>query len=1265
MPTATPTTHPNPAGGAARRWLRRAAYAVIALLLLWALLWLAGPPALKALLERQGSAQLGRKVTVESIDLRPWSLRLTVKGLRVHAADGQAVQFELARLEADAELQSVLRLAPVLDSLTLEAPRLRLAHLGEGRYDIDDLLLRLQSAPASPKDPKSDLPRFAVYNIAVHGGEFDLRDAPKGITHTLRGLELGIPFLSNLGARREVFTQPKLAFALNGEPFALQANTRPFAADHKSELVLDVPRFAITPYLPYWPTALPLRPEAGELTARLTLAFEQQQTTSLSVAGDLALRGLRLTSRGQPLFGLETLELKIEPSALLDKRINLARLALAGPQLQVRRDAAGRIDLLEMVQAFAPASPTATAAAKPTAAPGAASPAASATASAASGPALAAAPAADGWQLALRELRVDGGRVDWSDASTQPAAKLSLEDLKLAADGVAWPTREAIPFEGGARLAGAAWRWKGQATAQSVNLSTQLDDLPLAAAAPYLAGVLKPRVTGALSVQAEVAWKDGSAPVLRLPLARVRDLVLADGAVQPLAWRSLTVDKLELDLGAQRASAASVVLDRPRMQAERSAQGRWMLEDWLVQATPATEDTTSAPAWQLTLGEARIDGGQLGFVDLAAPEPVRLELSAIELQLRTLAPLAASQAAMPLRLALQMRQAGSRGDGAQGGSLSYTGSITLPGTGTATPMRTQGRVQADHLPVHALEPYLRGALNLDLLRADTSFDGTVQVALPPAGPDLSLEGQLSVEDLRARTLSPGEDLLDWKALNLRGLNVQLQGGQLRRLVVNETVLSDFFVRVIVGANGRINLQDLLRPDGAAPGAATAQAPASAAAGQAPAATATPTATATAAAPAPSASATVTTAAAATGPAPEIRFGPISLVNGRVFYSDRFIQPNYSANLSALAGGLGAFTNRADAAGAPVMADLSLRGRVEGTASLEVEGKLNPLAQPLALDLKGKVRELELAPLSPYSGKYAGYGIERGKLSLDVAYRITPEGQLTASNQVVLNQLMFGERVEGSLANLPVKLAVALLADRNGVIDINLPISGSINDPQFRLGPIIIQVIFNLIGKAITAPFALLASAFGGGPELSEVDFAAGRAELDATARERLDKVAKALVDRTGLRLTVVGRSNPEAEQAAWRRARLDDTVQSEKRRQAGRSGGTPSAAEVTVSPAEYPALLQEVYRRADIAKPRTPAGAVRDLPQADLEALLMAAVPVGQDALRDLAVARSVAVRDYLAAQKVPAERLFLGAPVALGDGKGSGARAELTLAPR
>jgi hypothetical protein len=125
-----------------------------------------------------------------------------------------------------------------------------------------------------------------------------------------------------------------------------------------------------------------------------------------------------------------------------------------------------------------------------------------------------------------------------------------------------------------------------------------------------------------------------------------------------------------------------------------------------------------------------------------------------------------------------------------------------------------------------------------------------------------------------------------------------------------------------------------------------------------------------------------------------------------------------------------------------------------------------------------VRDLELAPLTPYSVKYTGHGIERGKLSMDVSYRVQPDGQLTASNNIVLNQLSFGEKVEGSTASLPVKLAVALLADRNGVIDINLPISGSLNDPQFSLGSVILKVIVNLITKAITAPFTLLASAFG-------------------------------------------------------------------------------------------------------------------------------------------------------------------------------------------
>ena len=375
----------------------------------------------------------------------------------------------------------------------------------------------------------------------------------------------------------------------------------------------------------------------------------------------------------------------------------------------------------------------------------------------------------------------------------------------------------------------------------------------------------------------------------------------------------------------------------------------------------------------------------------------------------------------------------------------------------------------------------------------------------------------------------------------------------------------------------------------------------------------------------------------------INFGPVSLVNGRVAFSDRFVKPNYSADLSDLTGKLSAFSSVA-AGGTPTLADLELRGRAEGTASLEILGKLNPLAKPLALDITGKVRDLELPPLSPYAVKYAGYGITRGKMSLDVSYVVQPDGKLTAKNKLILNQLSFGDKVEGSTASLPVKLAVALLSDRNGVIDLDLPLSGSLNDPQFSIGPIIIKIIINVIVKAITAPFSLLAAAFGGGgDELSSVAFASGSALLGDSAKAGLDKVAKALIDRPSLKLTVVGTSNLDAERDGFKRARLDELVRAEKRRSAVTSGGTASAV-VTVTPAEYPSLLKEVYKRADISKPRNLVGLAKDLPVDDMEKLLLADVKVTDDAMQALALQRGVAVKEYLASKQLPLDRLFLGA---------------------
>ena len=419
----------------------------------------------------------------------------------------------------------------------------------------------------------------------------------------------------------------------------------------------------------------------------------------------------------------------------------------------------------------------------------------------------------------------------------------------------------------------------------------------------------------------------------------------------------------------------------------------------------------------------------------------------------------------------------------------------------------------------------------------------------------------------------------------------------------------------------------------------------------------------AAAPAPAAVAQ----AEDTGPKPVINFGPMSLVNGKIDFTDLFVKPNYSADLSELTGKLSAFSSNPPkgSGGSPALADLELRGKAQQTASLEITGKLNPLAKPLELDITAKMRELDLAPLSPYSVRYSGHGIERGKMSMDVNYKIAADGQLTATNKLVLNQLQFGEAVPGATASLPVRLAVALLADRNGVIDVDLPLSGSLNDPQFSVGPLIFKAIVNLIAKAATAPFALLTGGLGGGSgESSAIVFDAGSSSLSPAAKESLDKVAKALVDRPTLRMTVVGTASLEQERTAYQKQRLRQLAQAEKRRAAARGG--QNAAEVApLTDAEYPELLAAVYKRADITKPRNMVGLAKDLPTSEMENLLLASVPVDEESIRQLAVERGAAVRDYLLAQKLSTERLFLGAVRTQASGSDWKPGAELKLDTR
>lgn len=793
-----------------------------------------------------------------------------------------------------------------------------------------------------------------------------------------------------------------------------------------------------------------------------------------------------------------------------------------------------------------------------------------------------------------------------------------------------------------------------------------------------------------------MAWAQ---PDLKLKARRVA----ADGLALTQAKTALaSVGRFELvdaevDMTKHTLAIASFTATSPKVVVERDNEKRWMFERWLKTpaggsqsngaaakvAAPKPAGAAAAPGantkpWELSIGTVAVDNGALSYSDKAGATPVAFEISALKLNAQKIAPNSAT--ASPLQLS------GRIGAGrAEAGRFDYKGSVVLK------PVAAEGRLEVAAIPAHAFKAYYADALNIDIRRAFANYRGTVKFATAPAGMSLKLAGDTALDDFRANsaalTQSPGlatrsNQILSWKTLSLRGLQVNMAPSAPLAVDVRETTLTDFFARVIVDPAGRLNLQDLTKKPGqttaavapagepttrrslggttttttAKPAARSGGAPVSAEAMVGGATeTAAPAPAAVAKAPAPDSG----------GPAPVINFGPMSMVNGRIDFTDLFVKPNYSADLSELTGKLSAFSSKPQG-DKPALADLELRGKAQQTAQLEITGKLNPLAKPLELDITAKMRELDLPPLSPYSVRYAGHGIERGKLSMNVTYKITPDGQLTATNKLVLNQLQFGDEVQGAPNSLPVRLAVALLADRNGVIDIDFPVSGSLNDPQFSLGPLIFKAIVNLIVKAATSPFSLLTGGLGGGSgESSAITFAPGSSDLSPAAKESLDKVVKALTDRPGLQMTVVGTASLEQERESYQRQRLRALAQTEKRRAAARSG-SQNAAEVTpLTDAEYPELLAAVYKRSEITKPRNMIGLAKDLPTKEMEDLLMASIPVDEDSMRQLAVERGAVVRDYLLAQKLPSERLFLGAVRTKAAGNDWKPGAELNLATR
>ncbi|SDG91743.1 DUF748 domain-containing protein [Nitrosomonas sp. Nm132] len=612
------------------------------------------------------------------------------------------------------------------------------------------------------------------------------------------------------------------------------------------------------------------------------------------------------------------------------------------------------------------------------------------------------------------------------------------------------------------------------------------------------------------------------------------------------------------------------------------------------ESTPSLAAAETDEAWTTQIDQVKLTGAALHFEDHTLTKIVPMNIDSLDLVIDNID----LSGIKPLDLILQAK-------------VNQRGSIEAKGSLAWAPLATNLAIDLQHVDLVPLQGWAGDRLNALLTQGDISFQGHLKADGNPLKIALNGKGQLTKFNVLDKIKA--SELLRWKNIDFTG--IQFINEPLR-VDITSIELSDFYAHVILLPSKELNLRNLVRQE------ETAQAPA-----PAPAPVSASTESVNKAAPVD---------ATANAPLP-VRIDKIILRNGHVNFADQFIKPNYRANLTGLKGQIGPLHPGKSG-------KIDIRGSVDKSAPLQISGTIDPFSGQLFLDIVSVVKGIDMPTFSPYAGKYIGYVIEKGKLSVDVHYHIE-QGELKAKNNIFLDQFVLGDKTDSpEAASLPLDLAISLLKNRHGEIDIHLPVSGSINDPEFSLSGIIWKAFVNLLTKAITAPFSLLGSLLGDGEELSEISFPSGHATLEPEMEKRLQALSSALMERPALKLEITGFADPVNDHEELKRALLDRRIKAQKLSESVKKGqAIGSLEEIELDEKEYAHYLTRVYKEANFEKPKNIIGLTKSLPIDEMEQLILAHTTISDEELHELAQHRASTVLHWLIEQgSISSERIFV-----------------------
>ncbi|WP_339541309.1 DUF748 domain-containing protein [Pseudomonas sp. RA_5y_Pfl1_P24] len=659
------------------------------------------------------------------------------------------------------------------------------------------------------------------------------------------------------------------------------------------------------------------------------------------------------------------------------------------------------------------------------------------------------------------------------------------------------------------------------------------------------------------------------------PLVRLERLDVSESTVD-LAKQQVIVGKIRSNkLETWAALEADGQLDWQKLFASQPSKPAKAPEPVSAPATadsPKAEPAAPSKPWQVLLKDVQLRNYQVHLADRQAKPAVALELGPLNVDVQNFDSL--NQNPFTLKL--------DTGLGKQG-KIQATGEVNLD------PVSAKLKVNTQDIDLRVAQSYISPFIRLELRSGMLSSN--LDVNLKGTAPlKLQVTGRAQVDQLHTLDTLKTRDFLKWQRLVLEGVNYQ-HGDSLS---IDKVNLQQPYARFMINDDRTTNIDDLLIPQPADSGAKSAAKPAS------------------------------------KDKPLGIRIGQIAINDGSANFADFSLTPNFATAIQQLNGQIGTIDSRQ-----AKPASVDIKGKVDRYAPVTIKGSVNPFDPMAALDIATSFKRVELTNLTPYSGKFAGFRIRKGRLNLDLHYVIT-KGQLKAENKVVVEQLQLGEKVDSTDAvDLPIRLAIALLKDTNGKITIELPVTGDLNNPQFSVMPIVWQTLRNLVARAATAPFKFIGGLVtgGGSEDLGNVSFGPGSSELNKDAEGALNTLAKALKERPALRLEIEGTAAASSDGPFLAAQRLEREYQYNYYKMLQRRGDkVPAQASLLEVPeSEKAPLLEGIYRTR--LKQQPPAE-WKDLSRDERTAKLKDGVIKfwsGSDVLlRQLGQDRASTIKDYL-----------------------------------